>query len=194
MPTMWQNHPFQVGHIVDCSVQLYKQPKYRDDIIQRCKAWHNCICKEITRFVLSNLVKYVFVHIFHAWIRRKIRYISVPQTAFSLKHIKHNKYVCIFYSVYRILLSPLKAALIGSTYTLADWTWCYKTKRVPSIAIIHSSLAACYVPRRPFRMPVPLMLRAPSQYQDRLSQVWGFHVKDKTVCETVLSLTWGSLY
>ena len=35
---------------------------------------------------------------------------------------------------------------------------------------------------------------APSQYEDRLSQEWVSHVKDKTVDETVLSLTWESLY
>ena len=36
--------------------------------------------------------------------------------------------------------------------------------------------------------------RAPSQYKDRLSRFGDSHVKDKTVGETVLSLTWESLY
>ena len=35
---------------------------------------------------------------------------------------------------------------------------------------------------------------AASQYKDRLSRYGDFHVKDKTVGETLLSLTWESLY
>ena len=40
----------------------------------------------------------------------------------------------------------------------------------------------------------PLETRALFQYKDRLSEVGDSHVKDKTVGETVLSLTWESLY
>ena len=36
--------------------------------------------------------------------------------------------------------------------------------------------------------------RARSQYKDRLTQVWGFPCKRQEGHETVLSLTWGSLY